>query len=187
MPASQLGPDDFPALVRLLDDVARDAGAGFTPTEVPAVEPVAPIAYPAHTPWTPPDDGGPCDPEAAARLRANARQLPADVQGTIKAWVSEADAAGRWHPGDTVRWFEVARAMSDAALFYCTEACDEDLLREWLWAATGDEACAQPGIRLGVIFGSLTIDQARTVATAMGDAYGGASPDYSTGVPRLAA
>ena len=248
---ADLPESEWSALVALLDDVARDAGAGFTATEInhkqgdhewdnrwsqpstrsathspsgtaggettpDSSNPTAsdcspgspvrntgtsqpPTSSPSSTArservaWEPPDNGDVLDEATTDAMKRKMTAsldrggLPATIQGACRAWAAQASDARRWPPRGCVRWLEVTRAMIAGAFLYDAHGCDDGLLREWLWAITGDEACAQPGVALGVIFGSMSIDTAKRAAEVLDGAADGRHLDYSTGAPRLAA
>lgn len=176
VPAAKLDDTELNELVALMDDVARDLGQPFTPTELPAT--VAP-ERPAPTPptaWQPPPDGGPCDAATIEAMKQQARRLPDDIKAwcSVRRGESIAHGRGQWTEAMTVRWLEVNRAVINAAMLWADQSDhDEELLRTWLAASTGDYACLQPGIALGAIFGSLTIEQACTLANDLAAIYGG--------------
>ena len=177
--AKRLPLADVPALVKLLDDVARDTGAGFTATEAPAVvvpEPRILAAKPEPTPWVRPDEGAPLDAATIKATQNAAAKMPNDCKAWISARLSEAQDAGRKVKGDveSVRWLELCRALMNSAIAY-HDRLDRDtsLLRSLLAAATGIAEAEQPGFTLGSIYGSLTIDEANACADLMEHVYEG--------------
>ena len=98
----------------------------------------------------------------AACHAADAQPLAAEA---IAARLAEATSAGRAIEGPvkSQRWLELCRALMNSAIAY-HDRLDRDtsLLRSLLAAATGIAEAEQPGFTLGSIYGSLTIDEART-------------------------
>lgn len=175
--ASKLDDDQLGELVAMMDDVARDLGQPFTETEV--ATPETPVRTEPEAPrtWEAPDDGGLCDGATVDAMKQQAARLPDDVKAwcQVRRGESIAHGRGQWTQATTVRWLEVNRAIINAALvWYDKSDHDEELLRTWLAASIGDDACLQPAIALGAIFGTLTIDEARRLANDLIAVYDGA-------------
>lgn len=177
--AKRLPLADVPALVKLLDDVARDTGAGFTATEAPAVvvpEPRILVAKAEPTPWVRPDEGAPLNEGTIKATQGAGAKMPGDCKAWIAARLAEATSVGRAIEGPvkSQRWLELCRALMNSAIAY-HDRLDRDgsLLRSLLAAATGIAEAEQPGFTLGAVYGSLTIAEAVACADLMEHVYEG--------------
>lgn len=119
-----------------------------------------------------PDNGGPLDPGSLAVLMAAIKNSPQRL--LVNAWLKQASDAGEsWSPRihATVRHFEIARAAFAVAIATSDSSGNGDDEYARLILAHVVAGADQPVLPIGVVFGTLSIDDARRV-TAIAEAFG---------------
>lgn len=156
-----------------MDDIERVFELPFTDEPLPVVEaptpaPVAPVVELRPRPAL----GGPVDAGALQMLRDRARRQSNGVKAWIKVWQAEAIEEGsadfKMGRGKSVTlWaFEVSRAamyLARLAEKAETPEAGAEMVRRLVGKVVGDLA-EQPGVTLGGLLGSLSLDEATELA-----------------------
>lgn len=157
-----------------MDAIERVFELPFSDEPLPVVEapepaPVAPVVAIRQRPAL----GGPVDPGALQMLRERARRQSAGVKAWIKVWQAEAVEEGSTdfkmgRGGNVTLWaYEVSRAamyLARLAHKADTPEAGTEAVRRLIGKVVGDLA-EQPGVTVGGLLGSLSLDE----ATAMAD------------------
>jgi len=156
-----------------MDAIERVFELPFTdeplPVEAPKPAPVAPVVELRQRPAL----GGPVDPGALQMLRERARRQSNGVKAWIKVWQAEAVEEGSTdfkmgRGGNVTLWaYEVSRAamyLARLAHKADTPEAGTEAVRRLVGKVVGDLA-EQPGVTVGGLLGSLSLDE----ATAMAD------------------
>lgn len=109
-----------------------------------------------------PDDGARVCPSAVEALKRRYEAL--ELTDEIDTVTREARAAGyglSLRQNEGVRRFDIGRALITLGEAH---RWDDELIRCFAAAATGDTACQQPGIPLGAVLGAMTAAEAATFA-----------------------
>jgi len=158
--------EQMDAIERVFELPFSDEPLPVDPAPEPA--PVAPVVELRQRPAL----GGPVDPGALQMLRERARRQSAGVKAWIKVWQAEAIEEGSTdfkmgRGGNVTLWaYEVSRAaMYLARLAHKAETPEAgtQLVRRLVGKVVGDLA-EQPGVTVGGLLGSLSLDEATQMA-----------------------